>query len=170
MCVFHLSGSYRKQSGFAKEKGPQHAEHRLNLYEQTRSWFQKLFTMLLKILMQHWHLDNPEDGFVKDNKHINTALTFANRAIIQVQTTLWCHHAQGGGTTTSYYVSEAQAIEQCMLEKQLEHQSMWKAVADISLEMKGWREQVFVKQEKRKCRGTALLLFDTDQFSICYSF
>lgn len=116
----------------------------------------------LKRIMQHWHLDNPEDGFVKANKHTNTALTFANRASIYVQTTLWCHHAQGGGTTTSYDLFEAQATEQCMLEKQLEHQSMWKAVADISLGMKGWGEKGVCKARERECRGTALLLIGVD--------
>lgn len=48
------------------------------------------------------------------------------------KTTLWCHHAQKGGATTSYFLSEMQAIEQCMLGKRLERQSEWKGVAGIS--------------------------------------
>lgn len=43
------------------------------------------------------------------------------------KTTLWCHHAQKGGAATSYFLFERQAIEQCMLGKRLESQSVWKS-------------------------------------------
>lgn len=61
--------------------------------------------------------------------------------------------------------TQAKAIEQCMLGKRLQCQSMSKARASIS--SKGWRKKRCVyKARQRECRGTALLGFGIDQYRL----
>lgn len=114
-------------------------------------------------IMQYWHPDSPVDEFVKVTKHINTALTLANRA------TFWAQNhpvmppcAERGHPhkLISLWDTGKRAVHAG--KKGQSAKACWKLHPIFLKDMELWGEKVF-KARQRECRGTALLYFCTEQ-------